>query len=49
MCDKWHGTPLQGRSHSFHVARRVSCSMLSIGLRLVQLKSKERVYLAYYL
>jgi len=25
MRDKWHDTPLQARSHSFHVAKRVSC------------------------
>jgi len=49
MLDKWHGTPLQAKSHSFHVARRVSWPMLSIGLGLAQLKSKEHVYLAYYL
>ena len=49
MRDKGHDTPLQATSHSFHVARRVSRPMLSIGLGLAQLKSKEQIYLAYNL
>jgi len=49
MRDKFHGTPLQARSHSFHVARRVSWPILFMRLGLTQLIFKEQVYLAYYL
>jgi len=49
MCDKWHDTPLQARSRTSLVVNGVSRPKLLIGLGLVQLKSNEQVYLAYYL